>query len=184
MPANKNDITAAPPHNTSAHFAEVIEQSQKKLTTIAYRMLGNFEDARDCVQDAYLRLWKSQAELQDAARTLPWLLRIVINRCIDQLRKRKISQFFGLKEHESLGFADRFDHSHDSATRDELQTILSTQVARLKPRQKATFLLRDVEGYSVSETASLLGCSENSVLTNLHLARKNLRTWLKPYLQD
>jgi len=55
---------------------------------------------------------------------------------------------------------------------------------QLKPRQKAIFVLRDVDGHSVRETAEIIGCSENNVLVNLHKARKNLRKWLSPYLRS
>jgi RNA polymerase sigma-70 factor (ECF subfamily) len=57
-------------------------------------------------------------------------------------------------------------------------------MTKLKPRQKAIFVLRDVEGRSVRETAKIVGCSENNVLVNLHKARKNLRKWLSPYLKS
>jgi RNA polymerase sigma factor (sigma-70 family) len=78
----------------------------------------------------------------------------------------------------------RFDESQfaDGATtplqeleRQELQDQLLRCIDELKPKQKAAMVLRDIEGYSVEETAALLSCTKNNVLCNLHLARENVR---------
>jgi RNA polymerase sigma-70 factor (ECF subfamily) len=156
-------------------FSIIIDRYQKRLVAIAYRMLGNFEDARDFVQEAFLRLWKTGIRRKSGQEVFPLLARMLVNLCIDRLRRRRLRQFFSIGE-KLTDLLPSPDRDPEQEMNDgELVKLLETAVERLKPKQKAIFVLRDIEGYSVRETASITGCSENSVLTNLHLAHKNLR---------
>lgn len=167
--------------DAESDFTNIIDCFQRRLVAIAYRMLGNFEDARDFVQEALLRLWQTGRWQEGGQEIFSFVARIVVNLCIDRLRKQKLRQFFSIRE---ILVGQSKDNPEQEMYEGELRDMLEMQIEKLKPRQKAIFILRDVEGFSVKETARLVGCSENSVLTNLHLARRNLRKWLKPYLQE
>jgi RNA polymerase sigma-70 factor (ECF subfamily) len=167
--------------DTVSEFTRIIDNFQRRLVALAYRMLGNYEDARDFVQEAFLKLWKTGRWQEGGQEMFSFVAKILVNLCIDRLRKQKLRQFFSISE---ILVGQSKDNPEQEIFDGELQEMLELQVERLKPRQKAIFILRDVEGYSVKETARMVGCSENSVLTNLHLARHNLRKWLKPYLQE
>jgi RNA polymerase sigma-70 factor (ECF subfamily) len=152
------------------------------MVALAFRMLGNLEEARDQAQESFVRLWQHHNWPEEENARFALLTRILINLCIDRLRKRKRHPllFWNTEELEpSLLSPDEPERELEAG---ELQTFLESCVARLKPRQKAVFILRDVESYSVLETAKIIGCSENNVLVNLHKARKNLRKWLAPFL--
>ncbi|MFQ5632564.1 MAG: RNA polymerase sigma factor [bacterium] len=165
-------------------FTAIVEKYQRQFITIAYRMLGNFEDARDSVQEVFVRFWKAKNLLNTEQEMFSLLTRMLINLCIDQLRKRKVLRFFSFTESIFDSLPAQNSDPGQEISNDELNVLLEAKVSKLKPRQKAIYVLRDIEGFSVKETANLAGCSESSVLTNLHLARKNLRKWLKPYLQE
>jgi RNA polymerase sigma-70 factor (ECF subfamily) len=101
------------------------------------------------------------------------LRKVLVNLCIDHLRRRG-------KREPVIEF-DENHFSSDSTTplqqleSQELQNQLLRCIEALRPKQKATMVLRDVEGYSVEETAEMLACTKNNVLCNLHLARENVR---------
>ncbi len=147
-------------------------------------MLGNVEDARDVVQEAFLRLWESGKWQSEGLDLKPLLTKILVNRCIDILRKRAVLRFFRLtqKQSDQLKKADSTVES-DFAKKEFQERVLDA-AEKLKPRQKAVFTLRDIEGFSVKETAEILQCKENNVLVNLHHARRNLRKELSKYFNE
>ena len=173
-----------PPTDRAPRFEQIVRQHQRALVAIAYRMLGNLEDARDAGQETFMRFWQRHDWPADASTTFALLARILVNACIDRLRKRQRHwwryQPAGKRSSEPVSA----DNPERAQRENELRGMLEAAITRLKPRQKAVFVLRDVEGYSVRETATILDASENSVLVNLHLARKNLRKWLAPYLSE
>lgn len=169
--------------NAEREFAKCIAAHQRDLVSLAYRFVGNFEDARDLAQWAFARLWLHRENLKAEREVFYYLRRILVNLCIDHLRRRE-------PEKEDLSASENrlLESEPDplqALERQEWQALLARSIAQLKPKQKATIILRDLEGYSVAETAALLSCTENNVLCNLHLARKNVKQkmqqWLSPH---
>ncbi len=165
-------------------FEKLIRQQQRPLVAIAYRMLSNWEDARDVAQETFIRFWQSEAVCANDDSASIVLRRILINLCIDRLRRQQRFKFFAWFSESSEPLLPAVNNPEHEFKNAELKNQIDSATARLKPRQKAVFILRDLEGHSVHETANILGCSENNVLVNLHLARKNLRKWLLPYLKE
>ena len=165
-------------------FEKLVRQQQRSLVAIAYRMLSNWEDARDGAQETFIRFWQSQLLRANAPCAPALLARILINVCIDRLRRQKRFRFFAWFSDPQAPSLPATNNPEHELKNNELKNQIESAIARLKPRQKAAFILRDVEGHSMQDTASLLDCSENSVRVSLHLARKNLRKWLLPYLQE
>lgn len=165
-------------------FEQIVKRYQRPMIAIAYRMLGNLDDARDLSQEAFIRFWQTRAWPADERATFALLARILMNLCIDRLRWRRRHQllFWGTGKVEPDPPSP--NNPERAVNHGELKSVMESATARLKPRQKAVFVLRDIEGYSVRETAQMMDCSENNVLVNLHLARKNLRKWLAPYLKE
>jgi len=158
---------------SEAEFAEMVERHQHSLVRLAARLVGNAEDAKDLAQWAFARLWLSRDRLDSAREAFYYLRKILVNLCIDHLRQH------GRHEREVEFDEERFSSDlanplHQLETQ-ELHKELLRCIDALKPKQKATLILRDVEGYSVAETAEMLACTQNNVLCNLHLARENVR---------
>jgi len=154
-------------------FAEIVERHQYSLVRLAARLVGNAEDAKDLAQWAFARLWLNRDHLDDAHDAFYYLRKILANLCIDHLRQH------GRHEPEVAFDEEQFSSELASPLQQletqELQTELLRCIDELKPKQKATLILRDVEGYAVAETAEMLSCTQNNVLCNLHLARENVR---------
>jgi RNA polymerase sigma-70 factor (ECF subfamily) len=160
-------------------FAAIVEQHQYSLVRLAFRFVGNTEDAKDLAQWAFARLWLNRDRLDREREAFYYLRKILVNLCIDHLRRR------GQHEPEVEFDEERFSSElasplHQLETQ-ELNKELLRCIDGLKPKQKATLILRDVEGYSVEETAAMLACTQNNVLCNLHLARENVRRKMQPW---
>jgi RNA polymerase sigma-70 factor (ECF subfamily) len=156
----------------------------ERIVNIAANMLGDLEEGRDMAQETFIRYWRQWPGSVEPRAAFGYLARTVTNLCIDQLRKRKRARFFSFgREGSGVEPAAPDDPSRQVEWSD-LADLIRACSNRLKPKQKAVFVLRDIEGYSVRETAALLDCSENTVLVNLHYARKKLREWLRPFLGE
>lgn len=164
-------------------FEQIVNHHQRRLVALAFHMLGNWEEARDQAQEAFVRFWQQRHQPDEVNASFAYLARVVINLCIDRLRKRDRHRLFFWDMDEIDTALISTEEPERAVENDELKNLLESAVTRLKPRQKAIFILRDIEGYSVAETAEIIGGSENNVLVNLHKARKNLRKRLAPYLK-
>ena len=166
---------------TEAAFAELLTQQQRPLLSLALRLVGNLEDAKDLAQTAFIKLWEQRHRLH-AERPAPFYLRrILVNLCIDHLRRA------GKHEPACVFEEERFVSSASNAQQqleaEETNAQLRQCLHALPAKQKAALLLRDIEGHTVAETAALLSCSQNTVLVNLHLARKKVKEKMQEWLE-
>jgi RNA polymerase sigma-70 factor (ECF subfamily) len=161
-------------------FAGIVERHQQPLVQLAFRLVGNAEDAKDLAQWAFAKLWLNHEHLDNERDGFHYLRKILVNLCIDHLRQR------GRHEPEVEFDENLFSRDSESPLqqleRQELQQRLLRCIDELKPKQKATMILRDLEGYNIEETAALLDCTKNNVLCNLHLARENVRRKMQQWL--
>ena len=166
-----------------ARFAELSERHRRELQVHSYRMLGNLEQAEDAVQEALLRAWKGRASFDGGPGARAWLYRIVTTTCFDILRA---AQRRGERVVESIADVPWLqpcpDTLLDAAAEPEGAVILRETVELaylaviqlLPARQRAVLLLRDVQGYSAAETASILGLSVAAVTSALQRARATI----------
>lgn len=173
-------IARAMAGNTEA-FRVVVMQNQAFAYSVSYRFLGNAEDAEDIVQEAFIRLWKNLHKYNPEVKLRTWLYRIIVNLCLDflksthgQQRKNKVDVEQVL--HYSSG-PDRPMHAN------ELNELIQEAAATLTPRQKAVFILRDLEDLSVEEVCHILSMSAGNVKSNLYYARQHMGEKLKKYYQ-
>lgn len=160
-----------------ARFSELSQRHRHELQVHSYRMLGNLQQAEDAVQEAMLRAWKGRASFDGGPGARAWLYRIVTTTCFDILRAAARSV-----DPESIAdvpwlqpYPDALLDSADSAIRRETVELAYLAVIQLLPaRQRAVLLLRDVEGYSAAEVASLLSMSVPSVTSALQRARATI----------
>jgi len=166
-----------------ARFAELSERHRRELQVHSYRMLGNLEQAEDAVQEALLRAWRGRASFDGGPGARAWLYRIVTTTCFDILRA---AQRRGELVVESIAdvpwlqpcpdaLLDAAADPEGAAIRRETVELAYIAVIQLLPaRQRAALLLRDVQGYSAAETASILGITVASVTSALQRARATI----------
>jgi RNA polymerase sigma-70 factor (TIGR02960 family) len=165
-------------------FAELTEVHRRELQVHSYRMLGNLQQAEDAVQEALLRAWKGRASFDGGPGARAWLYRIVTNTCLDNLRsaQRQAAQLAAAESGEVPWLEPYPDNLLDdsagpegAAIRRETVELAYLAVIQLLPaRQRAVLLLRDVQGYSAAETATLLGLTVPAVTSALQRARATI----------
>ncbi|MCA6074258.1 RNA polymerase sigma factor [Fulvivirga sedimenti] len=157
-------------------FRYLVERTQQMVYQVSFRFLRDQHDAEDAVQEVYSRLWKNLRKYDDRIKLTTWLYRITVNHCLDILKSARAKT---RTEDISESLADHFPEPHQVLERRELLDQLHAAAARLTPRQQAAFILRDLEGLSVSEACSALDMNEGQLKSNLYYARKNLQRMIK-----
>ena len=144
-------------------FALLVTRHRDRLWAIALRVMRNPEDAADALQDAYISAFRRAASFRGDAQVTTWLHRVVVNACLDRLRRIRFRAADPLPEDPDraaeLGIVDPIDPLEAEEQRSEVTRAL----AQLNADQRAALVLVDMEGYSVEETARILGCAPGTV---------------------
>jgi len=138
-------------------------------------MLGDEENARDIVQDTMVIVWQKINKLKSTEAYKTWIYRIVMNRCYDKLRQQKNSpEVRGDDKAWTLIANSVSDRSVSQLENDEISAIIKILTTRLSPKQKAVFVLSELEELSHDEISEVTGMSKSSIKANLFFARKNI----------
>lgn len=175
--ANSGDLAA---------FETLISRHERLLYTIALRITGSPEDAQDVTQDAILSAIEHLKDFRGEAKFGTWIRRITTHGALKVLRKRqglpRVSLDAALEPAESYASVPHPDFiaewgksPRDLLERHETRAMIDAALAELEERHRLVFLLRDVEGFSIRETAESLGISEVNVKVRLLRARLQLR---------
>jgi RNA polymerase sigma-70 factor (ECF subfamily) len=174
------DLVAAARGGDRAAFDELVKATYAGTYTLAYRLTGNEEDARDVVQDAYLRAYRGLRRFRGDARFTTWMYRITANCASTQLARRARDRHEDLDDEWPVadGRPDHDPELRASAAFD--RDRVARAVADLPPRLRAVVVLRDVYDLPHESIAAELGISEAAAKVRLHRARRKLRESLFP----
>ena len=166
-------------------FDQIIVSHQRKIISLAWRMLGNREDARDAAQETFLRVYKSFGKFDPAQDFNGWLYRIAVNVCRDLVRKRRSNHFSLEAEVESGAMAEPVSsHNTESAALlAQEQAILLRALATLSEKERAAIVLRDLEGLETEEVARILGSSPTTVRSQISTARVKIKAFRERFLK-
>lgn len=174
-----------------AAFEEVVRTHSGQFFGVCRRLLGNEEDAREAVQDAFLSAFRALDRFTGQARLSTWLYRIVVNSALMKRRSR------GCHPQRSIDdllpqFDDGGHHVEppapwqpvdDHLLRQETRDLVRQMIDQLPETHRTVLLLRDIQENDTSQTALVLGISENAVKIRLHRARQALRTLLDRHMR-
>lgn len=167
-----------------ACFEELVRRTHADTYLLARRLVSNEEDARDVVQEAYLRAYRSIGRFRGDAQFTTWLYRITANCASTHLGRRRRHRHDELDEEVDVP-ENRPDHDPVVvAEASALQRELEAAIAQLPPRLRAVVVLRDIYDLSHAEVAEQLGISESAAKVRLHRARRRLRTQVFPLAGD
>lgn len=171
-----------------AEFARMVDLYSAHIYRLALKMLGDPQDAEDVLQTTFLKALQSVGSFEGRSSLSTWLYRIAVNEALMSLRRQKPTVSVAM-DYES----DEEDIEHPTQLTDwcclpeeellsaEAKRYLDLAVRRLPEKLRLVFLLRDVEGLSIKETAEALDLTETAVKTRLLRARLNLREQLSAY---
>lgn len=174
-------------------FSALVEIYQERAVSVAYSFLGNFEDARDLAQEAFIKAHEKISTFKAESRFYTWFYRILANLCKDFLRKKKvrraISFFTGGREEEDRedAFARVPSPGKNAGAilvNEELGEKILKAMDGLPFQQKSVFALRYLEELSLSEIAESLKLSEGAVKAHLWQAGQKMKKSLGAYLQS
>jgi RNA polymerase sigma-70 factor (ECF subfamily) len=156
-------------------FRAVVGPYRRALEVHCYRMLGSIHDAEDVAQDTLLRAWRAFSRFERRSSVETWLYRIATNACLDELEKRPRREVEPYPD-ERLQDADTSiaDPAARYALHEGMELAFLTAIQRLPGRQRAILILRDVLGWSASETAELLDSTVTAVNSALQRARATI----------
>jgi RNA polymerase sigma-70 factor (ECF subfamily) len=174
-------------------FEELVKRYEKKIYNLAYRIMGNKEDASDVLQETFLQAFRKLSSFKSKAKFSTWLYRIAVNICLMRKRKEKRTETVSLdlpiltEKEEEIKREVRDDWSTSplaTLENKEVKETLSKAIDLLPEEYRTVFLLRGLNGLSNQEVAKVLGISLSAVKSRLHRARLFLRDRLSRYFRE
>lgn len=184
MSADDHRLIAECLRGRTAAFGVLVSRYQDRLYNTVYRLLGNAEDARDVVQDAFLSAYQSLGHFKGDSRLYTWLYRIAVNTAISFKRKQRAVLSIH-RDRDGAGGADPLDPSEHAQPGYALEAAeeerrVQEALNRLSPPHRAVLVLKDIEGQKYEDIAEVLQVPIGTVRSRLHRARLELRQLLAP----
>lgn len=167
-------------------LSELMVRYERKTYNLAYRLMGNHADASDAAQEALVRVCLRLQNFRGDSAFSTWLFRVVTNTCLDELRRR------GRLRHASLDDGlpveegavprqspDETEGPVEYAERQEIQAAVKRAINRLPDEYRVVVVMRDLQGLSYHEIATILGTTLGTIKSRLHRARQALRAIIK-----
>jgi len=169
-------------------FYQLIEPYQRAVFSAAYSVLANDADAEEAAQEAFLKAYSRLDQFRGECKFSTWLVQIAINEARMKRRKDRRALYDSIDEgyqdesgdYFPIDYADWREIPSEALAKKELKDALSCAIASLKPMYREVFILRDVQGLNIRETAEALGINESLVRTRLLRARLQMRDALAP----
>jgi RNA polymerase sigma-70 factor (ECF subfamily) len=155
-------------------FRELVEKYQRRVYSIAWNMLSNYDAAREIAQEAFLRVFRNITRFDVRKNFYTWLYQITVNLCIDRMRKLSRGKTVDIDGVPGLASPGPRDLS-ESCERTETSRRMREALDRLPPNYKAVLTLRDILGHSCEEIAEIVGCTNPTVRWRLFRARQLFR---------
>jgi RNA polymerase sigma-70 factor (ECF subfamily) len=158
-------------------FTELVRRHSDRLWAVALRTLDNREEAADALQDALVSAFRNAGTFRGDAAVTTWLHRVVVNACLDRIRRRQARPTVPLGSTEVVS---RWDDHGRVETRVDVQAALAT----LPEGQRAAIVLVDIEDMSVTEAAAVLGVAEGTIKSRCSRGRTALAQLLRAAMAE
>lgn len=169
-------------------FYQLIEPYQRPVYTAAFSVLGNEADAEEVAQESFLKAFAKLDQFRGECKFSTWLIQIAVNEARMRRRKDRKALYDSIDEgyqddsgdYSPRDFADWREIPSEALAQKQLKEALTSAMASLKPIYREVFIMRDVQGMNVRETAEALAINEALVRTRLLRARLQMRDALAP----
>ena len=165
-------------------FEELVARHRDKIYARAFSMMRNTEEAIDLSQEAWVKAWQRLNQFQGTASFVTWMTRIVINLCLDQLRKLKRLRAESIEQlDEDLGGVERqmpvvTPNPTERLERSELRLRIDKALGQLSYEHRTVLILHEFEDLEYKEIAKRMGCSIGTVMSRLFYARRKMAALL------
>jgi RNA polymerase sigma-70 factor (ECF subfamily) len=168
---DEKEIIRLAQHGDVKAFERLVHHYQQRVLSLAFRMVGDPDGAKDVAQDVFIRLYRFLPQFKPGRNFFTWLYRIVVNVSYDFLKNR--GRYRGIPLDEVAQSTPALISQENPVG--ELDKIMEQLLETLSSPQKTVFILREAEGLSGKEIAGILECPEGTVRSHLHHARKQLK---------
>lgn len=168
--ASDAELIEAHVHGDPQAFAELVRRHRDRMWSVALRTMRNYEDAADALQEALLSAFRGAAQFRGQSQVSTWLHRIVVNACLDRIRRRQARPTVSLAEGAHVDPVATTESADDRDTR----LTVDHALAELPVEQRAAIVLVDLHGYPVSEAATILDTAEGTVKSRCARGRVKL----------
>jgi RNA polymerase sigma-70 factor (ECF subfamily) len=174
-------------------FQDLVKRYEAKLYNFSLRMCRDPSDAEDMIQDTFLNVFRYLKNFRYETKFKNWLYKVAASTCFKKRRKSKFApdKELSLEEFLPNDEAEKPDHVPewalmplDKLLNEELAGVINKTIITLPKKYRMVILLRDIEGFSTTETAQILNLSPSNVKVRLHRARLYLRDKLKGYFEN
>jgi len=183
MPNTTPEVIREAMEGSTQAFRMLVEENQAFAYRVALRFVGQAAEAEDIVQEAFVSLWQNLHKFRTEMKLTTWLYRIIANRCLDYLKSTKGKQRKNQLDMEHGNSVAGYLKTDGDLENQELMKAIQETAASLTPRQRAVFILRDLENLPVEEVCNILEMPAGHVKSNLYYARKAMSEKLKVYYQ-
>jgi RNA polymerase sigma-70 factor (ECF subfamily) len=172
----------------SSAFGVLVQRYQDRLYNVAFRLVGNAEDAEDAVQEAFLHAYRALPRFKGGAQFFTWLYRIAVNGAISTRRKRRLlartaSRSASQPQREPLETGDQAHPGHALEQHEQGRRVHEA-LGQLSPEHRAVLVLKDMEGHKYEAMATILGVPVGTIRSRLHRARLEFRAILAKQARD
>lgn len=165
------------------NFRILVSAASPYAFRIAFRMIGDEEQAKEIVQETMVVIWMKINRIKNPEVFKTWLYRIVINKCYDYLRKKKRCPEERMDDKAWKILGEKLNTGNfDKLEQKESVLVINKLSEKLSSKQKAVFILCDLEEMDNEEVGRITGMSVVNIKANLHFARKRIREMLEKYL--
>ncbi len=173
-------------------FDELVDTYKRKAFSLVFNIIGNVEDTKDIVQEAFIRVYAGIKNFREDSRFLTWFYRILINLARDHIRKKVRARklFCSFETTQEAGeepdppeYPDETLNPAELVLNKELGAVMDRAVGELPGNQRAAFCMKYFEGMKTEEISKILECRVSTVKVHLFRATQALRCKLEPYLK-
>jgi RNA polymerase sigma-70 factor (ECF subfamily) len=162
-----------------AAFDSLVLRHQERVMNLCYRMVGDYDDAKDCAQDTFIKVYRSLDGFRFDSAFSTWLYRIAVNTCKNRLASSRERRRLTAAQPEFADPPSPLLTPEEEMEKREREKELQRAIGNLSEDFRTLVLLRDVEGLSYEEVARITGLALGTVKSKLARARERLRTALR-----
>lgn len=182
MTSTDADLLAAHLAGDTGAFGELFARHKDRLWAVALRTTGNPEDAADALQDGLISAFQRAGSFRGDAQVSTWLHRIVVNACLDRLRRNKVRLATPITA--DMDFESPEAGPSEVAVSGSQRDVVLAGLEQLPPDQKAALVLVDMEGFTMAEASAILEAPEGTIKSRCSRGRVRLAEILRPLLMD
>ncbi len=188
---NDTSLVQAAQHGDKRAFGQLVERYEQRVYNLARKMMRDPQDAEDVLQETFISVYRNLGNFHGDSSFSTWLYRIATNASLMKIRARKeptlsLDEPIESEDGDNLPreIVDWAITPEEALLNGETRMQMDAAIATLPETLRAVFVLRDIEGLSVQETADVLSISVPNVKTRLHRARLLLRESLSAYFKE